>query len=160
MFLSSNTQVFGFSHPSAGRFNASLAKNLLILACLFLATNGGCSTSGFYPVQGKVVDDESGQPVPGLEGSEIVFSQIDGKSSSIGELQPDGSFRMFTESPGDGVPPGDYKVYIPRRHLDPERQAPQTIETKFEKIETSSLKAKVEKKRNTFEFKVNRIGKK
>lgn len=112
-----------------------------------------------FPVTGKVVD-QAGQPVEGLTGSEIVFSQIDGKNSSVGEIQADGSFKMFTNSPGDGVAPGDYKVYIPRRHIDPERQAPQSIETKVEKIETSNLEAKVEKKRNTFEFKVNRAGKK
>lgn len=112
-----------------------------------------------FPVTGKVVD-QAGQPVEGLAGSEIVFSQVEGKSSSVGEIQADGSFKMFTDSPGDGVPPGDYKVYIPRRHLDPERQAPQSIETKVEKLETSNLEAKVEKKRNNFEFKVNRAGKK
>jgi hypothetical protein len=159
MILSSKRHAPQLSLSVAKRLIRSITKFSLILACLCLSFNGGCNNSGFYPVQGKVID-ETGQPVPGLEGSEIVFSQIDGKSSSIGELQPDGSFRMFTDTPGDGVPPGDYKVYIPRRHLDPERQAPQTIEAKFEKIESSSLEAKVEKKRNTFEFKVKRFVKK
>ena len=128
--------------------------------CVFcLTTNGGCSTGDRFPATGKVVD-QAGQPVEGLAGSEIVFSQIEGKSSSVGEIGADGSFSMYTERPGDGVEPGNYKVYIPRRHLDPERQAPQSIDAKFEKIDSSSLEAKVEKKRNTFEFKVNRAGKK
>lgn len=131
----------------------------LTLALVCITTYGGCNSGDRFPVQGKVVD-QAGQPVEGLTGSEIVFSQIEGKSSSIGEIKADGSFSMFTDNPGDGVPPGDYKVYIPRRHIDPERQVPQSIDAKFEKIDSSSLAAKVEKKRNIFEFKVNRAGKK
>jgi hypothetical protein len=131
----------------------------LTLSVVCLTTNGGCSSGDMFPVTGKVVD-QAGQPVEGLAGSQIMFSQIEGKSSSMGEIQADGSFSLFTDHPGDGVPPGDYKVYIPRRHIDPERQAPQSIDAKIEKIETSNLEAKVEKKRNTFEFKVNRSGKK
>jgi hypothetical protein len=116
----------------------------------------GCSNSGYYQVHGKVVDRQ-GQPIPGLEGSQIVFSATGGgTTSSIGEIAADGSFTMFTERPGDGVPPGEYVVYIPRRYIDPERPAPQVIDSKFEKLETSPLTAKVEAKTNTFEFKVDR----
>jgi hypothetical protein len=110
----------------------------------------GCSTSGQYPVSGRVTD-LAGQPIAGLAGSQIVFN---GASSSVGEIKDDGSFQLFTERPGDGVPPGDYEVCILRRYLDPERSAPQAIDGKYEKPETSGLKAKVEKKKNVFEFQV------
>src|SRR4029079_9580808 len=119
--------------------------------------NGGCSSTGLYYVSGKVTD-ETGQPIEGLAGSEIMFEGA--SSSSVGEIQPDGTYRLYTNKPGDGVPPGDYKVYFPRRRIDSEREAPQSIETKFEKPETSGLEAKVEPKSNRFEFKVNRSGKK
>jgi hypothetical protein len=112
---------------------------------------GGCSSSGNYPVRGKVVDP-AGQPIPGLEGSQIQFT---GPTSSVGEIAADGSFTLFTEKPGDGVPPGEYQVNIPRRYLDPEHPAPQAIDAKYEKLETSGLKVTVEPKTNTFEFKVN-----
>src|SRR5262249_12635531 len=114
----------------------------------------GCGPAGQYPVTGKVVDQQ-GQPIPGLDGSEIYF--ISGNTSSVGSIAADGSFDMYTSRPGDGVPPGDYDVYIPRRRIDSEREAPQSIEAKFERPETSGLKAKVESKKNTFEFKVNRF---
>jgi hypothetical protein len=116
----------------------------------------GCSSSGNYPVSGKVVDQQ-GQPIAGLAGSEIYFSQPSTNTSSVGEIAADGSFTMYTQRPGDGVPPGDYQVYIPRRRIDPEREAPQSIEAKFEKPESSGLQVTVEKKKNTFEFKVNRV---
>src|SRR5437870_5488050 len=60
---------------------------------------GGCNTSGYYPVSGRVTDANS-QPIPGLAGSPIVFN---GDTSSVGEIKDDGSFQLFTERPGDGV---------------------------------------------------------
>lgn len=118
----------------------------------------GCSTAGYYPVRGRVVDPQ-GQPIPGLEASQIVFSMVDGPTSSVGEIAADGSFTMFTERPGDGVPPGKYYVHIPRRYLDPEHPAPLAIENKYERPDTSGLEATVEAKKNDFEFKVNTAGK-
>src|SRR5437773_3844217 len=115
---------------------------------------GGCNTLGYYPVSGRVTDT-SGQPIAGLAGSQIVFN---GATSSVGEIKEDGSFQLFTERPGDGVPPGDYEVCILRRYLDPERPAPQAIDGKYEKPETSGLKAKVEKKKNVFDFQVVPVG--
>ena len=111
---------------------------------------GGCNTSGYFPVSGRVTDP-AGQPIAALAGSQIVFN---GATSSVGEIKEDGSFQLFTERPGDGVPPGDYEVCILRRYLDPERPAPQAIDSKYEKPETSGLKAKVEKKKNIFEFQI------
>jgi len=128
---------------------------LAVSVCLTI--NGGCSSTGLYSVTGKVTD-EAGQPIEGLTGSEVSFEG--GSSSSVGEIKADGSFTLYTNKPGDGVPPGDYKVYFPRRRIDSEREAPQSIETKFEKPETSGLEAKVEPKSNKFEFKLNRAGKK
>jgi hypothetical protein len=125
---------------------------------LSMIVGGGCSSAGYYPVQGKVVDS-AGQPIPGLEGSDIVFTLVGGQTSSIAPIEDDGSFRLFTDKPGDGAPPGEYQVYIPRRRIDTERAAPQVIDAKYEKPETSGLQATIEKKRNTFEFKVAKAGK-
>jgi len=131
--------------------------SLLAVACVIVY--GGCSSFGNYPVRGKVVDP-SGQPIPGLEGSQIGFTMVNGPTTSVGEIAADGSFTLFTEKPGDGVPPGEYQVNIPRRYLDPEHPAPQAIDAKYEKLETSGLNVTVEPKTNTFEFKVNPAGKK
>jgi hypothetical protein len=126
------------------------------IGLLSLVVSGGCSSTGYYPVQGKVVDS-AGQPIPGLEGSEIVFTLVGGQTSSIAQIEDDGSFKLFTDKPGDGAPPGEYQVYIPRRRIDTERAAPQVIDAKYEQPETSDLKATVENKRNNFEFKVAKV---
>jgi hypothetical protein len=121
-----------------------------------LALVGGCLRSGYYPVSGRVVDKD-GKPIPELESWQIIFSLEEGVTSSEGELRADGSFEAYTFRPRDGVPPGDYRVYLPRRHLDPERAAPAVLEPIYERPETSPLHATVEPKRNYFEFQVERI---
>ena len=131
-----------------------------IAAGLALLVATGCNTTGLYPVTGVVVDD-SGQPIPGIADSNyVMFAQVpDGLSSSMGDIRSDGSFTLFTNRPGDGVPPGEYLVYLPRKYLDPEHAAPQVIAGKFESIEHSGWTKTVEKKSNHFELKVMKVGK-
>ena len=135
----------------SGKFTALVGGAILAAAV-------GCNTSGMYPVAGKVVD-EAGQPIPGLADSNyLMFSQTgEGTSSSMAEIEADGSFRIFTMKPYDGAEPTEYNVYLPRKYLDPERQAPQVIDGQYEDIGRSPLSAKVEPKRNYFEFKVKRL---
>ncbi len=149
-----SAQTAFLARPHAG---ARQLAGLLVIVCAMLCTliSGGCSSAGYYPVQGKVLD-QTGQPIAGLEGSQIVFTLVDGATSSVGEIGNDGSFTIFTDKPGDGAPPGEYQVHIARRYLDPEHPAPQVIDSKYEKPETSGLEATVEPKRNNFEFKVAR----
>ena len=134
----------------------SLSAIALLLGLLL----AGCNTSGLYPVTGVVVDD-SGQPIAGIADSNyVMFAQVpDGLSSSMGDIRSDGSFTLFTNRPGDGVPPGDYHVYLPRKHLDPEHAAPQVIAGKFESIEHSGWTKTVEKKANHFELQVTTVRK-
>src|SRR5690349_20518274 len=117
------------------KFKAVAARQLAILVALLCAgISGGFSSAGYYPVQGKVVD-QAGQPIVGLEGSQIVFTLVDGATSSVGEIGSDGSFTIFTDKPGDGAPPGKYQVHVARRYIDPEHPAPQVIDSKYEKPE-------------------------
>jgi hypothetical protein len=127
---------------------------LPVLALLLAAA--GCNSSGLYPVQGKIVDLK-GNSIPGIEGSQIHFSSLDGKISSVGEVQADGSFSLFTHKPGDGVQPGEYEIVIVRKWLDPEHAAPLAIDPKYESFATSGLKRTVEPKSNTFELKIQPV---
>lgn len=154
MNSSSVTSDLSAGAPERRPSSQHIAITLLFLPLILAA---GCNQSGNYPVSGKVTDKQ-GQPVAGLEGSEMVFSGAATNTSSVGEIAADGSFTLYTERPGDGVPPGEYQVYIPRRRLDPEREAPQSIDARFEKPQSSPLKATVEKKKNYFEFQVDAVG--
>lgn len=133
----------------------SVPPKCVILGLAFVLS--GCNWDGFYPVGGRVVD-MAGQPIPALAGSQLEFEAVDGSSSSVGEILADGSFQLTTLRRHDGAPPGQYKVLIARKYLDPETAAPRAILPKYEDYATSELTATVEKKSNAFEFKVEPIG--
>src|SRR6478736_4266188 len=102
MILSSVQQKLATFCGFFGRLRAGGYRMAPAFLVLGTAISGGCSSSGYYSVQGKVVD-QSGQPIAGLEGSQIVFTLVDGPTSSVGEIGSDGSFTIFTDRPGDGA---------------------------------------------------------
>jgi hypothetical protein len=117
----------------------------------------GCGAGGPEKarVSGKVT--YKGQPVP--KGTvTFVTTSKDGRNA-VGELDPDGNYSLQTEAPGDGALLGEYNVtiyahdepildYIPTTPVKPKLLAP----TKYEKPETSGLKATVKSGSNTFNF--------
>ncbi len=80
----------------------------LLVACVgagLLA--GGCERpTMLVPVTGRVLLD--GKPLP---SGVVQFQPAVGQSAS-GELAGDGSFMLSRNSPGDGVPPGTYRVAV------------------------------------------------
>jgi len=116
----------------------------------------GCGSNGLSPVYGTVT--AHGKPLPmGM----ISFQATDpARRNATGLIQSDGSYTLQTETPGDGAMPGEYNVtvsaredaavldYIPKKPIPPKFLAPE----KYEKPETSGLKAKVESKSNRIDF--------
>jgi hypothetical protein len=107
------------------------------------------------PVSGKVT--YQGKPVP--KGSVTFASTTPGGRNATGQLDAEGNYKLQTENPGDGALVGDYLVtiyahdepildYIPKKPIPPKILAP----TKYEKPETSGLKATVASGSNTFDF--------
>lgn len=78
------------------------------LACLglLLSLVLGTGCSGNVHVHGKVAFDD-GSP---LTLGTVVFD--DGQISARGKLDENGSFRIGSKKADDGLPPGNYKVYI------------------------------------------------
>src|SRR5262245_16588694 len=79
-----------------------------------LAGAAGCS-GGRQPVRGRVTYPD-GTPV--TEGN--VIGQMGEGVTSVtvqGEIKSDGTFSWGTERPGDGAPPGKYKVTVVPRGL-------------------------------------------
>ena len=71
---------------------------LMLVACL------GCG--GRAQVHGKVVFSD---------GSPLTYGTVNftsGETICKGQIEKDGTFKMRTFKPGDGVPKGTYKVYI------------------------------------------------
>lgn len=132
-------------------------RGFCLLSLAVITSAAGCGSADFYPVSGKVVGPDR-QPIAGLEGSRLIFEATEQKTSSAGDIEPDGSVRMFTEKPFDGVRPGKYRVLIERKYLDPERAAPRAVKAKYEALDTSGLEFEVQPKENQFEFVVEPIG--
>ncbi|MBR4750307.1 MAG: hypothetical protein IKX88_00755 [Thermoguttaceae bacterium] len=82
----------------------NVSKLLALFSVLLLVACVGCG--GRSQVHGKVVFSD-GSP---LTYGTLVFTN----DSTIckGDIQDDGTFKMRTFKPGDGVPPGTYKVYL------------------------------------------------
>ena len=85
----------------------------------------GCRSEGTrpYPVRGTVVL-ENGQPATDLAGGLITFTSSATKTSSSGEIGPDGTFELSTQRQGDGALPGTYEVAVspPTREERSERK--------------------------------------
>ena len=125
-----------------------------VLGGLLLAV--GCG-GGMAQVKGKV-KFKDGSDVGVLAGYTVTFESEDAKSSSIGEIGPDGSFQLSTLGQNDGAPPGKYRVVItPPGSSDPERPPPKSqIPAKYHSFETSGLTAEIKPGRNTIELEVER----
>jgi hypothetical protein len=132
-------------------------RGALLLAGVCLLALAGCS--GQYSVRGKLVYDEEGKPpVTELAGHTVTFSSENLGISARGEIQPDGTFTLGTDKPGNGVPPGVYKVTIEQNHPRPGRpdRSPPVVEDYYEDPISTPLQATVEAKKNEFTFALKR----
>jgi hypothetical protein len=130
------------------------------LAALTLAGVAGCG-SGKYPVEGKVLWMD-GTPAKELAGSLVVFESTESPKAARGEIKEDGSFRLTTDHPDDGVAPGPYRVLVsqpdPDDSIRPRPQRP--MDMRFGAFETSGLTYTVQPGKNEPVFKVERARKK
>src|SRR5262249_12099224 len=128
-----------------------------LLAPLFLlALASGCG-SGRYPVTGRVTY-EDGTPVEG--GTVIGAATVDGRPVGVqGNIEKDGTFRWGSDRPGDGAPPGNYRVLVmPVALGDSELAAGKVpaVDGKFTKYETSGITFDVKPGKNTLPITVTR----
>jgi hypothetical protein len=112
----------------------------ICLAAILLAT-AGCG-GNLQPVRGKVTLPD-GSPAAG--SLVVVESEIDGKTiSARGDVQTDGTYELSTYQPGDGVPPGKYRVLVappPVANIDAPTRPP--FHAKYSSFQTSGLEFEV-----------------
>jgi len=108
------------------------------------------------PVHGKVTLGD-GKPAA---GSQVVFeSDQEGKKvTARGDVQPDGSFELSTFKPGDGVPPGKYKVQVnPPPMINAEAAYVSPFNAKYSNFATSGLEFEVKRgAKNEFPIQVTK----
>src|SRR5258705_6914772 len=114
----------------------------------------GCGGPSLYPVHGKVTWD-NGAEARQLAGGLVICESVDGKVGARGDIEKDGSFRLSTYKPGDGLLPGKHRVavveYSPR-----EPPPPPIIDRAFSRVEASGLEINVERTTNQVTLKVRR----
>jgi len=117
------------------------------LCFLVLSISAGCSGKvSTYRVTGKVKLAD-GTP---LKDGRLVFKSTD-KSisvSSMGAIQPDGSYELGTYKERDGAVAGPNQVAITPTD-------PRLIDAKYQSLATSGLEFEVKKESNTFDITVN-----
>ncbi len=136
-----------------------LAVALAGLALLALAGCGG--TDRPYPVSGKLVYKDNGEPVKELAGFEVTFTSEKLGKSAVGRVAEDGTFRLTTVRENDGAWPGKYRVILNQPHPEPERgeRRHPVVDLAYENPEKSDLEATVEPQDNTFTFQLRRLKK-
>jgi hypothetical protein len=116
----------------------------------------GCNSGGRVPIDGQVkfADDSDVSPLAGY----TVTMQREGESS-IGEIQPDGSFTMTTLRENDGVLPGTHQITVtPPTSADPDKTPPKpAIPSKYFNFETSGLTADVQPGQGIVELTLDRV---
>jgi hypothetical protein len=124
----------------------------LAAAALALPGCGG----GLYPVRGTVTLDDGTPVAKGL----VIFERVDGGPAvtARGDIQPDGSYELSTNKPGDGVPPGRYKVVLNSLDLSdvPDEQKDLPYDAKYLSPRTSDLEFEVKAGPNDIPIKLAR----
>jgi hypothetical protein len=125
--------------------NSHIVQFLLIACfCLFC----GCSGPKLFPVNGNVTL-EDGSPVV---NATVVFTNSTTKTSASGTTSGDGSFQLTSLSPGDGAPPGSYRVTVhqPMPEDSSQSQGARLFPATYERPDTSGLSFEVKESTNNF----------
>ncbi len=81
-------------------------KHIHLCCLVILLAVAGCG-KGFVPFSGKVTFEEDGSP---LTKGTVVFATATFQAE--GGLGPDGTYHLGSLKSKDGLPPGNYKVFV------------------------------------------------
>jgi hypothetical protein len=133
----------------AGRGWLHAAPLLIVLGML------GCGR--YAPVHGTVTLDDGTPVTNGM----VVFESKDAAKpvSARGDIQSDGSYQLSTDQPGDGVPPGWYRVLVapPPQHPDGP-PIKYIFDKKYSAFATSGLEFEVKSGSNEYPIRLSKAG--
>jgi hypothetical protein len=131
----------------------------LVLAGLGAFAAAGCNSNNLYPVHGRLVYEDNGEPVKELADFDVTFTSEKLGTSARGKIGADGSFDLGTFKDKDGAAPGEYIVIVSQPERKPERPyvGDPVVERTYEDPAKSDLKAEVKAESNNFTFKLRRI---
>jgi hypothetical protein len=109
----------------------------------------GCGGDETLPVTGTI-KDKDGTVVAAQQGGKVLFMPIEAGKAATGSVEADGTFTMMTESPGDGMQPGKYKVVL--QLWKDYRAGTLAVPDTYGDAATTPLEATVDADNNHFDF--------
>ena len=134
--------------------NRKIVSLIIVLLPLFLI---GCGT-GHVSLSGRVTYSDDGSP---LEAGTVIFQPVVGadKFYARGEIGQDGKYVVATYNPKDGLPPGEYQIFVngaTRNEGNKGQFVIPLISSKYTAAETSELVLDINRSTKTFDFSVDR----
>ena len=124
----------------------------LVFAAILMAATAGCGPSK-VDVTGKV-SLKNGTPLPG--GMLVISPSAGGlQGGARAYLNMDGTFKLSTDTDGDGVVPGLYKVLVvppPKKGGEEAAAQPIPFDKKYCDYATSGLEMDISPSRKQFDF--------
>jgi hypothetical protein len=132
----------------------------LVSVALFLLLGAAGCGPGLYPVGGKVTYPDGAPVSKGM----VVFESkgVDRPITARGTIGPNGNYQLTMSQPGDGVPPGTYRVLIaPQVDLSdadkpPSQRTPPLFDARYSEFSTSGLEFEVKAGNNDIPIMVAR----
>ncbi|MDR1477559.1 MAG: hypothetical protein LBJ00_01300 [Planctomycetaceae bacterium] len=140
-------------------------KHIFIIVTLIVCTTFvGCS--GNVPLGGRITFTDNGEPL-----SEGTIGFVSGTNQARGDIDKDGKYTLGFQSAGNGLPKGEYKIYIQAVQVElqmgadengdgepdiVDRKETPLIDKKYANPDTSGLTFTVDGKTKTFDIKVER----
>lgn len=131
---------------------------LLVLFALGIGMISGCSEN--YPLSGKVVYSDNGEP---LTGGAVIFTTETHVAQGV--IKKNGTYVVGSLKSNDGIPPGDYKIYIGGAEIVTTKKQPDgseqntytsLIDGKYRSSETSGLTFTADGKTRKFDIELDR----
>ncbi|HBT78324.1 MAG TPA: hypothetical protein DEB39_15685 [Planctomycetaceae bacterium] len=124
---------------------------------LFFSLTAFLGCGGKYPLTGKVTFSDDGSPIPEC----IVFFVKDTFLAQGNVIKADGTYLVGSTGLKDGLPPGEYQVYIAGAQnvtTTPQGENIYTsqIDDKYRSVETSGLAFTVDGKKRRFDIQLDR----
>jgi hypothetical protein len=128
--------------------------NFFIMLLLIGLT--GCSNH--VKLSGRVTYSDTNEP---LEAGTVIFLAESETFQARGEIEKNGSYVLATLRENDGLPSGNYRVYVNSAYRYETQENAPTIEIrlitdKFTSPETSGLVFQVDRSTKKFDFQVDR----
>jgi hypothetical protein len=127
----------------------------VVLLLGLVASASGCGGVRTYPVEGTVVIKGTTTPARELAGYQVQFESEQPRTSAVGVVEADGTFRLGTKREGDGAVPGKHRVALtPPLETEGKPRPKNLLADRYRSFETSPLEVTIKPQANTVTLEV------